>query len=146
MQRKDKVRLQQTVTGEFSAACIPRWDRVPHIQYWIRKFGRDIRSSATPAWVTFSAPRRPRNVSCGDRASSPEARRPFHVLHNQEMQSAGLVGVIGGDDVRVVQPGRRPHFLLEALGRGRVAQQAGVDDLQGAQAFHVPVLGQAGGR
>jgi hypothetical protein len=66
---------------------------------------------------------------------------PLDILHDEEVQAAGLVGVEGGDDVGVLQPGRRPHLLVEALQRGAVAHQAGVDHLEGDQPLHAPVFG-----
>ncbi len=61
-------------------------------------------------------------------------------LHDEEVQTAGLVGVEGGDDVRVLQLRRRPHLLLEALHAGRVVDQGWIDDLERDQALHPPVF------
>ncbi len=66
---------------------------------------------------------------------------PLDVLHDEEVQGARLVGVVGPHDVGVVEPGRRPRLLLEALHRRRPQHQAGVDDLQGHHPVHADLLG-----
>jgi hypothetical protein len=50
--------------------------------------------------------------------------------------AAGLVGVEGGDDVGVAQPGRRLDLAMEALDGGRLAGQSFRQHLQGDVALH----------
>ena len=52
------------------------------------------------------------------------------------MQIAGLLGIVGGDDVGVVQPGRRLDLPTEALHGVRVAYQVRIDDLESYQSLH----------
>jgi hypothetical protein len=66
---------------------------------------------------------------------------PFDELHHQIMQIAGLLGVVGNNDVRVRQPGCSLHFPFEPLERGGAGYKRWVDHLQRDQPFHQPMLG-----
>ena len=57
------------------------------------------------------------------------------------MEAVGLVRVVGGDDVRMRQTGRRLDFLTKALDRRGLGQQAAAHDLQGDDALHQAMLG-----
>jgi hypothetical protein len=73
------------------------------------------------------------------RGDDPVQRDARDVLHDQEVRLAGLLGVVGGHDVRVGQAGRGPDLLAEAAHRLGPAHQRGVDDLEGDQAVHQAV-------
>ena len=56
---------------------------------------------------------------------------PRDVFHHQEERAAGVLGVVGGDDVRVGQAGGGAHLAAEALHRGGPGRVGAADDLQG---------------
>ena len=53
------------------------------------------------------------------------------VLHHQEMQLAGLIGVVGIDDVRMGETRGRLHFAAKTLHGDGAVNQFRTDDLQG---------------
>lgn len=61
-------------------------------------------------------------------------------LHHQEVQVAGLLGIEGGDDVAVPQPGGRLHLAAESPHGRVVANQFRLDDLQRDHPVHDLVL------
>ena len=65
-----------------------------------------------------------------------------NVLHDQEVQFAGLVGVVGLDDVGVRQSGDGLHLALEPLHGVGVAEQGRLDHLEGHQPAQAPVVCQ----
>lgn len=64
-----------------------------------------------------------------------------HVLHDEKMRLAHLLGIEGRDDVGVVQLGRRLDLPAKALHDGWVGQQFLADHLEGDLALHELVLG-----
>ena len=58
---------------------------------------------------------------------------------------AGLVGVVGGDDVRVVQTGGGVDLAAEALGRARPGQMLRSNHLEGDLPAHHAMFGQPHG-
>ena len=71
---------------------------------------------------------------------------PLDELHDQHVRLPGLLGVVGGHDVRVRgQPRGRLDLAAESLDHGRVAQQIAADDLQGDRPVHQPMLGAVDG-
>jgi hypothetical protein len=55
---------------------------------------------------------------------------PLHVFHHQEMRFACVLGVVGGDDVRVRQPGDGEYLAAETPQRGGVVREDALDDLE----------------
>ena len=64
-----------------------------------------------------------------------------HELHDEKVNVARLFGVVGGDDVGMRQPGRRLHFLMEAVQDFGMPAQLAMDDLERDDAVHEPMLG-----
>lgn len=64
-----------------------------------------------------------------------------HVLHHQEVLAASFVGIVGSDDIGMLQLGGSPHFTLEAFNGSRVVVDVGRQHLQGDQALHASMLG-----
>ena len=62
------------------------------------------------------------------------------VFHNQEVQPAGLVGVVGGYDIRVSQS-RPCHFAVKAVHGLGAFQQPATDYLEGYRTAHAQVRG-----
>jgi hypothetical protein len=62
-------------------------------------------------------------------------------LHHQKMRATTLVGVEGGDDVRVDQPGGGLGLAMEPLDRVGRADGGGRKHLQGHEPMHAAMLG-----
>ena len=62
-------------------------------------------------------------------------------LHDEILDVAGLARVVGGDDVRMLEPGGGVHFALEALDGRFVFHRGGRHHLQRDDALHPPMLG-----
>ena len=62
---------------------------------------------------------------------------PVDVFEHQVAAVVGLVGVEGGDDVRVNEPGRRPHFALKELPGPLRPRQVGGEHLERHDPPHV---------
>src|SRR5262249_50543674 len=67
--------------------------------------------------------------------------RPVGVLEHQVRPVPDLVRVVGGDNVRVVEPRRRPDLALERLPGGRGPGQVRVEHLDRHRPVHRSVLG-----
>ena len=82
-------------------------------------------------------------------ASTMERKRcqvnAFDKLHDQEIAAPGLLGVVGGHDVRVGELGRRPHLAPEAFDDVRLHHQLGADNLESDGSRHELVLGLVDG-
>ena len=71
---------------------------------------------------------------------------PLDELHDQHVRLPGLLGVVGGHDVRVRSQARgRLDLAAEPLDQRRVAQQVAADDLEGDRPVHQPMLGPVDG-
>jgi hypothetical protein len=57
------------------------------------------------------------------------------------MHFAGLVGVVGGDNVRVIELGGSAGFLLKAGERTGLVEKIRIDDFQRDRPAHVPMIG-----
>jgi hypothetical protein len=67
---------------------------------------------------------------------------PRDVLHRQDEYVLRLHAGVRGDDVRVLQSGRVPDLLQEALDGPRAVDQFFVDDLQDLGPVHQQVVGE----
>ena len=67
---------------------------------------------------------------------------PVHVVHDQEVQPAVLVDVVGLDEVGMVQNAGRPRLAVKASQRRRVACLAGGQHLDGNPPADLHVLAQ----
>ena len=67
---------------------------------------------------------------------------PLDELHDEEVQVAGLVGVVGAGDVLVVELAGGADLGVEAGQRVGVVQDGGADDLQRDGLLHDAVFGQ----
>ena len=66
-------------------------------------------------------------------------RRTVDELHDQVEAVADLVGVEGGDNVRMVQPGGGADFAMKCLASRCRASDVGAEHLDGHRAVHGPV-------
>ncbi len=64
-----------------------------------------------------------------------------HEFEDEEVAAVDLVGVVGGDDVRVDELGRRPHLAQEHFLGAVGAQQVGGQHFEGDDAAHRAVFG-----
>src|SRR5262245_9310927 len=64
-----------------------------------------------------------------------------HKLHDEEVQLARLLGVVGADDVGVVELGSGLDLAAEAFDCRGVAREAAAEDLQRDGPLHDAVLG-----
>ncbi len=70
---------------------------------------------------------------------------PLHKLHDEKVCIAGLLGVVGGDYVRMGEAGGRLHLTAETLDHRRIAGKGFADDLNGNGASHQLVFGLENG-
>ena len=69
-------------------------------------------------------------------------RRPVDVLHHDEVGVAVLAPVVDGDDVGMVEVGRRLRLTAEALDEGLVGRQLREQHLQGDGPVEQQVAGE----
>ena len=63
------------------------------------------------------------------------------VFHDQEVGTIGLVGIVGGDDIRMAELGRRLHFSLEAGCCQRILGDRRRQHLDRHDSLHAAMLG-----
>ncbi len=83
----------------------------------------------------------------GDRQRPPGLDQPgqveaLDILHRQDEALADPEGRVGGDDIRVMQPGRVADLGEEAIDRVAAVDQVTTDDLEHFHPPHEPVPGQ----
>ena len=65
----------------------------------------------------------------------------FNILHHQEMHASRLIGIKGGDDIRMGEPGHRLRLTLKSARHVWRIHHRIRDDFEGYDSLHAPVLG-----
>ena len=76
------------------------------------------------------------------RLDDPGQVEAVDILHGQDQALAEAEARVGGDNVRMSQPGRIPHLADEAVEDTPSLQQVAADDLEDLQPPHERVLGE----